>query len=78
MSRCGMDPYRGIEWVGMKVIQYTVYFSGFTAFCSFCNDLFFPSLVHMHTLIPQYVQVSGIGTWVMRFRDMHRVTGSLS
>ena len=25
----------------MKVIQYTVYFSGFTAFCSFCNDAIF-------------------------------------
>ena len=63
--------------------SYKIYsvFQWFTAFCSFCNDAifsFFPSLVHMHALIPQYVQVSGIGTWVMRFRDMHRVTGSLS
>ena len=44
MGRCGMGPYRGIEWVGMKVIQYTVYFSGFMAFCSFCNDAIFSLL----------------------------------
>ena len=67
--------------MGIKVICIYIQWYGFCDIVAFVMMQFFPffsSLVCMHALIPQYVQVSGIGTWVMRFRDMHRAMASLS
>lgn len=55
---CGRGPYRGIEWVGMKVIQYTVYFSGLRHFVAFVMMQFFPSFPPSYTCTHSYHSTS--------------------